>query len=121
MVKMTIKGGLTSFYLMVYFFTFGAIMLWVYVFFSGYHIETPKELSQIIKIILVAALVVGGFWSLFESYRLVDNTGLTRAILSVNIVVAFLLSNIIFGAKINWIDVGGSILIISGIILMSFR
>lgn len=118
--KTTINGEFTSFHLLTYYFTVGTAILWIYALVAD-KMAAPVDFGQWVKITVIALLIVFGTWFLLESYRLVDNTGYVRAIVSVNIIVAFVITSALFGAKVSLLGVAGALLIIAGTVVISLR
>ena len=118
--KTVINGGFTSFHLMMYYFTVGTVVFWIYALAAD-KVIMPVYFGQWVKIAVIALLIVFGTWLLLESYRLVDNTGFVRAVVSINIIVAFVLTNILFGAKVSFIGIVGVLLIVAGTIVISLK
>ncbi len=112
LVQLTLTEKWTAMVVNTYFFTLGAIVLWLY---SAYSRNLPMPDARVgIKLLLIALVAVVGFWSVFKGYELAPNLGYVRAVFSVNVVVAFLLSVVLFGQSVNPRALLGMFLTIAG-------
>ena len=115
--KVILAKGLNSALLTTYFFTATTILLWVYVLFTQ-NISLPsKEISMLILLTAVVAVLAN--LTLFESYNLVSNPGYARAVSSVSVIVAFVASLFLFNLRPDLLGVAGIALIVSGTMLLA--
>lgn len=98
------------------YFLFGFIFTFIYTLFSQ-KLEIGKIFPYLPFLLLLG--IMGGIAILlmFASYKLAPNLGYVRAIISFSIVLAYLLSFPLFGAKFNIYGLLGIILIILGTLL----
>jgi uncharacterized membrane protein len=118
LTQLTLTKEFTPMVVNTYFFSLGTVILWVY---SALTKETAVPDSRTaVKLLLLALLSVIGFWSLFKGYGLAPNPGYVRAVFSVNVIVAFVLSLLLFDATVNVVSMLGIALVIVGTVLLAF-
>jgi uncharacterized membrane protein len=100
------------------YFLFGSVSLFFYILLS-YKFEVSKifPLPYLHFLMLLGAIAALGISLTFISYKMAPNIGYVRAIISFSIVLAYLLSFPLFGAKFNIYGLVAIILIIAGTLL----
>ena len=117
LVQMTLTNRFTAMVVNTYFFTLGAAILWAYSLLAGtLPVPDMKTLGKLLLISLVAAV---GFWGVFKGYESTSNLGYVRAVFSVNVLVAFLLSAALFGLRTSPKGVLGMVLMLAGTVLLA--
>jgi drug/metabolite transporter (DMT)-like permease len=117
LVQTTLTSRFTAMVVNTYFFTLGAVMLWSYSIIAG-TLPIP-DAKTVGKLLLVALVAVVGFWGVFKGYESTPNLGYVRAVFSVNVLVAFVLSAVLFGMQISSKGVLGMALILAGTVLLA--
>lgn len=118
LTQLTLTKVFTPMVVNTYFFSLGTVILWVY---SAVTKEIPVPDSRtVVKLLLLAVVAVVGFWSLFKGYGLAPNPGYVRVVFSVNVIVAFALSLLLFDATVNVVSLVGIALMIAGTVLLAF-
>jgi uncharacterized membrane protein len=101
-----------------YYFLFVSILLFSYIFFSHkFGMNKILPLSYFPFLILLGIMAAIGVSFMFASYKLAPNLGYARAVISLSIILAYLLSFPIFQAKFNVYGLLAIILIIIGTLL----
>ena len=117
LVQATLTSRFTAMVVNTYFFTLGAAILWAYSIFAG-TLPVP-DAKTVGKLFLVALVAVVGFWGVFKGYESTPNLGYVRAVFSVNVLVAFALSAVLFGVRTSPKGVLGMLLILAGTALLA--
>jgi uncharacterized membrane protein len=100
------------------YFLFGSILLLSYAFlFHKFEVSRIFSLSCLPFLILLGVIASVGVLLTFVSYKIAPNVGYVRAIISLSIILAYLLSFPLFGAKFNIYGLVAIILIIAGTLL----
>ena len=117
LTRITLTDEFTPMVVNTYFFTLGTVILWLYSVLAR-NMPVPDSKTAL-KLLLLAVVAVIGFWGLFKGYELAPNPGYVRAVFSVNVIVAYVLSLRLSGMTVTARSVVGMILVIAGTALLS--
>ena len=117
LIKVMITKGIGSELLTAYFFTITSIMLWVYILLT-HKVAIPNQSVLILLIISSAIAVIANLLG-FKAIGLSSNPGYYRAIDSIGIIVAFIISIFVFNLKPDLFGILGITFIVIGVILLS--
>ena len=117
LTRITLTDEFTPMVVNTYFFTLGTVILWLYTAFAR-NMPVPDSKTAL-KLLLMALVAVIGFWGVFKGYALAPNLGYVRAVFSVNVIVAYVLSLRLFDMALSTRGVMGMILVMVGTVLLS--
>jgi drug/metabolite transporter (DMT)-like permease len=112
--------GMNSTSVAFYQFVFSIIFLGAILFYNS-----PKDFKVngfFIAILIVVGLLnaLGNFF-LFKSLSLVDNSGYAIAIANLNVVLILFASIFLFGVKLDMLKIVGTLLVVSGVVLIGLK
>lgn len=109
---------LTSEQIIFYLFLFGSVMLLGYFLARGQNFIINTKHIPILLAITTLSVIANVL--LTKSYAVAPNAAYGDAVMTIRVLIVFVLSIILLGAKFNLIGLLGSVLIIAGVILLSF-
>ena len=116
-IKYIMNRGLNAVLAVTYVFTITTIILWGYTFLTEKSLVPDKNIMMLL--LFSSVIVAIANITVFKALDMVSNPGYVRAIGSLSIVIAFLLSVYIFKLNINPIGIAGIAIIILGTIVLS--
>ena len=100
------------------YYSFASIILWI-VAFTTTKVKMP-DTKQFILILIVAAIAAASDLAIFYAYKIASNAGFPRSIQAFSIVIATILSAILYHQFPGAIGILGTILIFSGVVMLAF-
>ena len=120
LMKFLMNKGMSSTSVAFYQFVFSIIFLGAILFYNS-----PKDFKIngffIVILVVVGLLNALGNFFLFKSISLVDNSGYAIAIANLNVVLILFSSIFLFGVKIDVLKIVGTLLVVSGVILIGLK
>lgn len=120
LMKMLMNRSMNSTSVAFYQFVFSIIFLGAILFYNS-----PKDFKVngfFIAILVVVGLLnaLGNFF-LFKSISLADNSGYAIAIANLNVVLILFASIFLFGVRLDLLKIIGTLLVITGVILIGLN
>lgn len=99
------------------YYSFASIILWI-VAFTTTKVKMP-DTKHIVLIALVAVIAAASDLAIVYAYKIASNAGFPRSIQALSIVIATILSAILYRQFPGAIGVIGTILIFSGVVMLA--
>lgn len=117
LILKTVQQSLPPQFVMAWYYSIVAVIMWVFVSFTTkVSVPTPKNIWLLLIVSVLAAIAD---LAIFYAYKLASNAGYPRSIQAFSIVIATILSAIIYHQFPSTLGLVGTTFIFIGIVLLS--
>jgi len=100
------------------YYSFASIILWI-IAFATTKVKMPDS-RHFIPILIVALIAAVSDLAIFYAYKVASNAGFPRSVQALSILIATVLSAVLYRQFPGTIGVLGTILVLSGVVVLSF-